>query len=557
MINEQSSPTPAEASGAETKLNFGLFLHKSLKYWWLYAISVVLIGGCTALYLKTINSTYTTYATVMFNQNEDDDSSTKGSLGSLMASFSMGSSGVNVTDEILRMQSHSAIKRVVKECDLHKDYTSSRSFFRKDVVYFQNSPIEIETAPGVLDTIEYATQFELKISDKGKKLHLKVKQGVYKTVFDGPIPKLPYTVKTPLGSFTLTPTAFYRPENNMTFMANIKNLDEAAKDAFVNIDTYLTEKKSNSVTVKVDDVNSKRARAIANKMIELYNEYSVADRSAQSKATLDFLNDRLLTLYGDLEKSGTGIAAYKERHMLVDPKAEAEYMLKIKSGADANLVEQEAQLGVLMMLRDFLKADVNRTSLIPITVMPSNDSRSINEAIQTYNDLVLQLVQVQSSAKGNNSAMRQLENQITALRSNMLSSLDRSISAAQIAIDRTNRENSTANTRISSMPRMEQELTNLMRDNEIKNRIYAFLLQRREEAEVKLARTLPTGKVIDEAWTNSDTKRPKKGLTLLGALVLAMLIPGVIVFCKCRSSIMTVNRQAVRRKEKEFEQELS
>lgn len=547
--------TPVNESG-ETRINIRALAHCLLKNWWWYAISVVVIVGGTAFYLKKTNTTTVTYAQVMFNQDDEDGPSAGGLMGSLMSSFNMGGNGVNVTDEIVRMQSHSAIKRVVQTLELNKYYTGSSSFWRKNILYFQNSPIEIDCPQSMLDTISGTTLFKLKIRDKGKKLHLTVKQDIYKTVFDKDIPKLPYTVATPLGKFTIIPTSFYRPETDLTFKAELSNLDDAAKINFRNIDVYLAEKKSNAVIIKVDDQNAKRAKAIANTLIELYNEHSMSDRSARSKATLEFLNDRLHKMYTELEKSGSGIANYKENHHVVNPEAEAEYIFKMKQDATAGLLEQETQLGILNMLRDFLTTSENRQSLLPVTSISNQNSDGTNTAINNYNEMVLELMRLKASAKGNNSTMRQLESQIEAMRTNLLTSLDRSISAMKISIARSNKENGTVNSRISSIPRIEQELTNMLRDNEIKNRIYAYLLQKREEAEVKLARTLPTGVTIDEAWTDPESAKPSKMMLLATSFLFALLIPTLVLISLKRREYLISDKYTLRNQEDEIKKEI-
>lgn len=553
--NEQAVIENKTAEKGETGLNLKEQVRCYLKHWWWFAISVVVIVGAAFFYLKVTPTTSTTYSVVMFNQDEDDTPASSGLLGSLMSSFSMGGTGVNLDDEIFRIQSHEAIKRVVKELGLNKDYSAKTAFYKRPVIYFQNSPIDIELTSGNLDTISQGTEFELDLKDHGKKFHLKVKQGTFKTVFNDDIPGLPYTVKTPLGNFTLSTTSFYKPETNMAFKAYLCGLDDAAAVEFKNIDVYLKIKKSNAVEVKVDDTNSQRARAVANVLIELYNQNSMSVRSAQSRATLDFLNDRLLRLYSELEKSGSGIAHYKETNQLTDPSAEASYIMKMKETAGKALVEQETQLEVLKMVRDFLKSGENKYSLVPITSVMGADTEGINKSITSYNELVLELLHLQSSAKGNNSTIKLLENQIEAMRGNLLSSLDRSISAAQIAISRTNKESSTVDNRISNIPRMEQELTNLMRDNEVKNRIYAYLLQKREEAEMKVARIMPTGVVIDQAWTDNESIRPKKGMILMSCGLLALILPAIILFGCYRRQFETTSGSALRKEEDEIKSE--
>ncbi len=549
LNNEVPSP-------ADSRMNLTALLKYYLRHWWWFAISLLVFVGIAVLYLKIKNPVYESFGNIMFNQNEDEDPG--GSmLGSLMASFTMGSTGsVNLEDEIFKLQSHSAIKEAVTQLDLNRVYTSKTSLFKAKTEYFGDSPYEIQIADAVLDTITATTKFVLKVSDKGKRMHLKVSQGIYKTVFNGNIPSLPYTVKTPLGAFTVAKTRFYKPDEDMKFTAMVYNSDTYATLLFKRVDVYNAVKKSNAVQVKVEDSNVKRARAIVATLIEIYNTESIAIRSAQSQATLDFLNGRLLKMNKELDNSESTIASYKESNRIVSPEAEAEYIFKLKQQADGSLIELETQLGILNMLKDFLSSEANKNSLIPLSGITanSNNGDAVNNAINSYNEMVLELLKLQSSAKGPNATLKHLENQISAMRINLRSTLDRAISATKISISRMSSENGSINSRITSMPRMEQQLTNLYRDNEIKNRIYAYLLQKREEAEVKLARTLPTGMIIDEAYTDIEPISPKKGLTLVAMILCGVLLPGVILFYACQKSVVTRNRKAEREEEDDIKE---
>ena len=522
------------AESSEKSANITQAKRYFLKRWWWFAISLFFFLGIGLFYLKTTNPVYETFGSIMFNQNEEGESPSNGMLSSLMSAFSIGSSmqGVVLENEIFKIQSHTAIRNVVKELDLNRCYSSKTSIFRRKTDYFQNSPITVETPSGMLDTISQPTNFTLKISNKGKKMHLKVKQGTYKTVFNQEIPGLPFAVKTPLGVFTLTATRYYQPQTDMTFKAGLYNSDEYATELFTKIDVFTAVKKSDAVKIKVEDSNTRRAKAIVTALVENYNLESIRDRSAQSQATLDFLNSRLLKMSSDLASSEQGIARYKEQNKIVSPEVEAEYIFKLKGQADGSLIQTEAQLGILRMLKDFLTSAKNDHALIPLTSISTgvDGADGVNAAINNYNELVLQLITLQSNAKGNNATLRQLESQISAMRSNMITTLDRAIAATQITARRLSSENGGINARLSSMPRIERQLTDLYRDSEIKNRIYIYLLQKREETEIKLARVLPQGKIIDEAYTDIEPISPKKWLMLAAMALIGFLIPFCVLY---------------------------
>lgn len=530
-----------------------------LKHWWWFVISLVIFMGLGTLYVKIKSPLWVVHSSLMFNQNEDDDSGKAGLLGSLMSSFSLGSAGgVNVDDEIYKINSHTALTDVARTLELNKTYYSKPGLFKRKIWYYRNSPIVVEIPEDVLDTISYSTDFNVKLNKDGTRAHIKVKQGEYKTVFNKEV-SMPATIKTPLATFVVRTTAAYQPGEPIDIKATVTSAENYAKGFVEHIGVAPASKRSNAVELQVEDVNTERASDVLNTLMSKYNEKSIETRSEQSRATLDFLHGRLLKLYKELDASESGIAAYKKNNKFVSPEAEAEYIFKMKQQADGGLIELETQLGILRMLKEFLINESNQYSLVPITGLGVSQGQSgdgVNTAITAYNELVLERLKLQSNAKNSNASLRQLENQIEAMRGNLVQSLDRSILATDISIKRMSKGSGTIDSRISTMPKMEQELTNLYRDQEIKNRIYAYLLQKAEETEIKLARVLPTGMVIDYAYTEIEPESPKKGLVMILMFVLGLLVPGCWLYLKGKSKFVHSQPALLEQEEKDFEREV-
>lgn len=546
------------AKKVDTSIDTGALYKYLLKNWYWFLISLVFFMGMGFLYIKIKSPLYVVRGSVMFNQDEDNDKGNNGILGSLMSSFSIGGNtlGVNLEDEMYKLQSHTALCDLARTLDLNRSYYSKPGLFKRKIWYYGNSPVVVDVPAGVLDTLGQTTVFKISIPEGGKNVHIKVKQGVYKTVYNAAVPKLPVNIKTPLATFTVRTTEYYNPANDLDFVANVCSPDVFADDFVEHLGVAMPSKKANAVEVQVEEVNTTRGKDMVNTLIELYNNKSINDRKAKSQATLDFLNQRLLKLYADIDMSETGIAAYKQKNNLVTPEYEAQYMMKMKQLADGQLVELETQQGILKMLREFLAAPENKNSLIPLTGLSIQNAEGLNSAINAYNDAVLELLKLKSNAKGSNANVRQLESQIEAMHRNMVTTLDRSISANSISMRRMNSENGGLNNRISTLPKMEQQLTNLYRDNEIKNRIYAYLLQKKEETEVQLARVLPTGKIIDEAYVELEPESPKKIVVISVCGLLGILVPLITFFFIRRNKIINGEREEIRKQEKEFKEEI-
>lgn len=542
---------------AEKRFNFKSMLLYFARHWWWFAISLAIFLGLGVLYIKIKSPLWVVHSSIMFNQNEDDDNARGGILGTLMSSFSLGGAGVNVDDEIYKINSHSALTATARQLELHKIYYSKPGLFKRKIWYYQNSPIAIEIPDEVLDTISSSTDFKIDVDKNGKRANIKVKQGEYKTVFNKEV-ALPATIKTPLATFHVRTTSYFQPGKTLDFRATITSPDNYAKDFVEHLGVEPVSKRSNAVELQIEDVNTQRASDVLNTLMSLYNEKSIEIRSEQSRQTLEFLHGRLLKLYKELDASESGIAAYKQNNKFLTPEAEAEYIFKMKQQADGGLIDLETQLGILKMLKEFLVNDNNQYSLVPITGMGASGQSSdgVNSAINAYNELVLERLKLQSNAKSNNATLRQLDNQIDAMRGNLIQSLDRSIIATDISISRMSKGKGTIDSRISTVPRMEQELTNLYRDQEIKNRIYAYLLQKAEETEIKLARVLPTGMVIDYAYTEIEPESPKKSLVLAFMFVLGLAVPASILYSKGKKKFVSSDSLSRHRAEDEFQREL-
>lgn len=494
---------------SDDKLPLGRWLGLLRRFWWAAAVCLIGCVGLSLLYLKVKSPVYTISASFAINQNEDNPGAALGSgMNALLSTFSLGGSGSHSTeDEIFRMTSHSNLREVARLSGIYLSQWSKESLLSRKRWYYDDSPFRIELPVAVLDTIRRSTLFSIDYRANGRKWHLKVKQGK-QTVIDREIAGLPFLAKTPCGMFRIDTTKDFNPARDIRYHARFNGLAAAAEGLGEDLDIGPLSKKSDIIWILYDDANTRRGSAVVNALVEVYNRNSLEVMHEQARQNLEFIDRRLESLYGELDRSESRIANFKQQNSITDQGAEAEYIFKQKAAAEEAGVGLESRIAILRMTIDFLTDEANRYAVVPFT------SDVPGEPIKAYNELVLQRMRIASNVKGNTSTLNLLTQQVDAMRSTMLATLRTHLKAAEASMSTIRGAESRADRRIASAPAMEKQLTGMLRDRTVKNYIYGYLLQKREEAEMKLARLFPAAQVVEEAYESVKPTSPKKWLVL-------------------------------------------
>lgn len=509
------------------KIDITAIWNKYKSFWWVFLISIIGCVGLSLFYLMIKSPVFLSKTMVMVNQEEEENAGAVGGFGQLMSSFSLGGgNNSNVEDEMLKMTSHTNMITVVKHLELNKTYWSKPGLFKRKEWYHGNSPVRISIPDAVLDTISVSTKFKINFSADGKSISIKVKQGKEGTIFKGEIDKMPYSVKTPYGIFTVDTTDYFIKGAELNFNAIVCSPDEAIEDINERIAVNQVSKKANAILVDLEDVNTDRAQDFLNTLVASYNERGLADKNEQALNTSKFIDERLLQLYTDLEVAETRIEDYKIQNKIVNAAAEAEYSFARKESINERILESETHVVVLQMIKDFLSSPENKYNLVPFTTAYPQES------ISGYNELLLQRLKLETTTNENNPTLKVVTARLDVMRKNIIATIDEQLQRTRIALADMRREASNAEKRMTGIPRMERELTDLYRDKVIKNEIYGYLLQKREEIQLKLMRNTPRGKVIDAAYTEVEPISPNKYIVpalglimgIIGGFILSNLI---------------------------------
>lgn len=383
-------------------------------YWWLFLLSVI---GCCAMafvYSMVKLPQYSIKANVLVSEEETDGTSMSRILsGSLFG----GSSSVD--DEQIIMSSHTVLLQTVKDLGLNKSFVLKKGMFDKSVP-FKDAPVDVTYAPAINDTLSNSILFKIWVDEKE---NVKIEaESRRKTIAKANNQHFPFTLKTIYGDFVFNKTEYFEPGESFKESLYLSSYAAAAESLALNVDIDIPNKKANFIELSMEDANVPRSIAILNTIIDNYNKKGVEDKQLKGYKTSEFLDKRISLLANELEMSEKDIEVYKKENGITDVRAEATYLMGRKGTLEAELLTAETENEVLRLTRDFVANPSNKYALIPLSGMDLNGQQSaVTSAINKYNDLVLSRMKIENNAKSNNASLKVLNDQIDAMRDNIIS----------------------------------------------------------------------------------------------------------------------------------------
>ena len=516
---KQYTTAPKESLGSSN------FLHTAIRHWWLFALSFIFCFGILFLYLRKTLPSYIVSSTVLVDDQSLSFAGIGNSKGNSMLKSMIGGGDVNVFNEIEILASENLAAKTVDALDINCRYYEKTGFLKKQD-HYGTSPIIVEAPKELFDTLSVTLPFKIKVNADGK-TDITVKKGMFSNYAELKGVELPATVKTPFGLFVVKPTQYFTPKHEYSITASVAGNIPAALELQKDMTVDLKAKKTDIVYMDVMDNDVKRGRDILNTLVRLYNERGMKESDTQGMTTARFIDERLSLIYKNLMGSEAEIEAYKKAHSLVDPYTQVKSSIIKGETSESAIIALETQYRIASMIKGFITDPANKHSLIPF----ESDSLSA-KMVRSYNALITQRQHLETSAKADNPALVQLDQQLNAMRENMLGSVNNALGAMRIKIDKAKDVQGESKGDMSQFASTERETRNLYRNQAIQNELYIFLLQKREENALKMAAAQPKGKLVDEAYAASEPVKPKKPLLAFVALIMTFALPFCILYVK-------------------------
>ncbi|MDE6390364.1 MAG: hypothetical protein K2L26_02990, partial [Duncaniella sp.] len=337
-------------------------------------------------------------------------------------------SNAYVEDEIFVISSHSLFRDVAKDLNLNKTHYVKANFLKSYLAY-PDFPVDVTAPAGVADTITVGLSFKVDIDKEGM-ADITVtgpKKAKYAKVKDV---RLPYTVKTPYGEFDVVATPHFPKGKKVSTVIGFTGYESAAEGLTDNVIADIASRKSNVITLEYDTPNPAYGSAILNRILARYNERGISEKNLQGEKTAAFIEDRLGLIGTQLSDVELKIQNYKTSHNITDIGVEAGYQQTKRGELDKALLEQEANVEMLRITRNFFADSLHSNELVPVIV----ENKGLQDAIATYNELIMQRIELAKDARPGNIALANLNERIALMRQNLYKSADKTLHQGMAAV---------------------------------------------------------------------------------------------------------------------------
>lgn len=495
-----------------------------LARWKWFVLSLVVCLGIAAIYLLKTPPVYTRTASLLIKE-ESKGQSLSGDVGSSFSDLGLFQSNTNVNNELISLKSPAVMYDVVKRLHLEVDYSTEGSFYPQ-VRYGQNLPLTVSFA-GLGDN-ETAVLTVESVRPKGVKLTSFVHNG--EKVDGEVVGVLNDSLVTPIGKVVIRPAAAFVDwqKTSESLTVSRSGLNSAVSRYADGLSVALNDEKATIIDLSFRDVCIQRAEDILNTVIAVYNENWIKDKNQIAVSTSMFINDRLGVIEGELGHVDENISTFKSENLLPDVQAASQLYMTERSQAQSQILTLNTQLSMARYIRNYLTAASSRNQLLPAN--SGLENANIESQISEYNTLQLQRNNLVANSSEQNPLVVDMDESLRSMRRSIVSSVDNLITTLNTQIRSLEKSDQRATERIAANPSQAKYLLSVERQQKVKESLYLFLLQKREENELSQAFTAYNTRVITPPTGSMIPTAPVKKNILLVGFALGILIPVVIVF---------------------------
>lgn len=478
------------------------------KFWFLSAILLFLAMGY--MYLRYTQPSYSSKSKIFIRDNRSG-----GSVSEEMIFQDLGllNTDKNVLNEMAILKSRDLMTEVVKELDLHYEWYKSGAI--KTTEDYAKSMGHVDTA-----TVNGTYYFTSVSKTKFKFSALEDEEGDSysfgeRISLDGGILVLsnPLQIESPGQKLTLS---IRSPESAASGYANaleVKRESDWATLLNLSIETNVPQKSAD----------------ILHTVIDIYTQRSLREKNEGYERTLSFIEERIRLLTDELGLVEQTIESFKKRNDIAGEAGEA---ISELSGqlieAETDKRRLEVQKEIIQDLEALLSDPEKPFQLLPGSLAPEN--QRLTQLIEQYNSIVLRLNRMLNGAGPENPVIEEVEEQLNVLKENIFTNIERAYQEIDLSIQSAVERRQELQGEFSSIPKKERELLEIVRQQKIKESLYLYLLQKREEIALSISMATSNVRVVDWPQTSKSPVSPKPTQVYAIAFSLGVTLPlGIIL----------------------------
>ena len=486
-------------------------LQRYLPFWPLFFVTIGIGLTISWLRLRSQTRIYMASATVLLKDPQKGGGDSK-----VLDALNIFSEKKIVENEVIVLRSSLILEKVARELNLYASvYNQGR--LRTEELYKDNSPVWFSA----LDKDSIVGGGKSYFSVDWKKNSIKIRNQ-----------SIPFDSTLTVGNSTyrVIPNPGYnRNLTGKNYYVIFNSVAGAAGSIAGSLKINAISNVSTVLELKIETPAPEKGVDVLNKMFEVYNEEAIEDKNQIAARTLQFIGDRLNLVVGQLDSVEKNIQSYKTSQGVYDLGDQASNYLDNVRDLDKRSSEVEIQLDVLKEVKNYIGSKGKKPGTVPSQLLINDPV--LSGLLQKLYDSEFQLDKIRSMNGEKSDAVIIAEDAVGRIKRDISENLNNIETNLRAVKNNINSSIALNSGQLSQVPRKERGLLDISRQQAIKNNIYIFLLQKREETALSSAGTTPDLRVLEKGRAWGPIKPVPKKFYLTGIL-LGLLAAVLFVLLK-------------------------
>ncbi len=283
------------------------------------------------------------------------------------------------------------------------------------------------------------------------------------------------------------------------------------------------------IQVLVKDEIPLRAKQFADALIHRHDVANFEFKNKALKMEMEFLSNRLSAVSTELEAQENQIKNFKADNKINDVSTSANQLLSSLTTIDIKKSENRYKEDLLRLIEANIQAENDQEERLNV---PGLQDVELINLVSKYNELVIEKRTILSNGAPKDLRLAPLNAKLAETKRNValrIQSIRDELQASNafLAVQERN-----TNGEFIQLPTKEKDYIAVNRLLNIKQALYVFLLQRKEDKDIEFASAGFVGSRIVDWRANTGTPDPKPLIIFSAALAAGLLIPLLIILLR-------------------------
>ncbi|MBQ5895685.1 MAG: polysaccharide biosynthesis tyrosine autokinase [Bacteroidaceae bacterium] len=516
-----------EKSKTKKKHQFGNIsinelMRAMLSKWYLFVIALTCAVGYSLYVTSRIEPTYTRNTQILIKSSKKGNS-----IDEQMETFAnMGfRSSTNAYNEIYIFKAPETTIETARRLNLNVEYSKKGEYYpitlygRTVPVFVEFRDINTQDKAGFCLEIKPDSTFTLS-NFKGNTI-------TEQRSIKGKLTNDSTFVATPVGTVVLSCNPAYTIRKSESYNVSHIGLHNAAAKHIGKLGYNLDGEDNNLITITINDNSIERADDILRTIVDVYNENWIKDKNKAAQETKNFIDTRLGYVSSELDKIESDISAFKSDNLLPDIEAQSEIQLTRERELEKQRNNIQKELEKSEYFLKVVKDKSNAHTLLPLNSGINNTN--INSQIGEYNRLMIERNNLASRSSEDNPAVKDIDLTLSSMRSAIISSVNTHIKSITTKSQSIEKEWKNLQSEIAKNPTHTTFLASAEREQSVKENIYLFLLQKREENQLSQEFTPNRIRILAPPSGSYEPTAPQKTRSLIFYTILGLALPAILI----------------------------